>query len=466
MSFSSQTISRFRRRTTVGGRPSGRARRYGIAALLGIVSVWSTAGAYLKLSPRAYGSGFVLILPGTGAASSMNLESLGSASSTTAPAFSSPDLSPTENYRKILLSHRLLVQAAALAGDPPERFPMPKIELADQTKLITVTITGGSPEIAIRRAEALRDAFRDILDRLRQDELHQRDATYQTILSGYKTHLQEGRQRLIVQQAKTGLVSLDQYGTIVATVERLREQQRDVDARLVQTRSTANELMKVLGTTPELATSAMVLRSDPLFQALLETLAKQEGELALLAGIHGQANPRLQDAQAERMSVAARLADRGSFLTGLKKIDVMKLRDISLRDERARLFERLVNQMTDAGALAAVQEKLVAQILAEQQRIARLANDASYLEDLRRDVQVADAVFTSALARVDTSKSDYFASYPMVQTYEPPLLPEKPSSPVPILAIGGAIGASLLISFALGLSWLRIALLRKILKNA
>ena len=418
------------------------------------------------LSPRNYTSGFVLVLPGTGAASSMNLESVGSATSTTAPAFSSPDLSPTENYRKILLSHRLLTQAAELLGENPDSFPIPKIELADQTKLITVSVTGRSPALALGRANAIKAAFLEILDRLREDELKERDAAYQQILSGYKARLQDARQRLIEHQARTGLVSLDQYGTIVATVEHLHEQQRDVDARLAQARSTVAELTRMLDTTPEVASSAMVLRSDPLFQALLDTLAKQDSELATLAGIHGQANPRLMDAQAERASVLGKLTERGALLAGLKRIDVLKLRDISLRDERARLFERLVNQVADANALAAVQGQLAEQIKSEQLRVIRLADDASRLENLRRDVQVAEAVFTSALARIDTSKADYFASYPMVQTFEAPLLPQKPSSPMPILAVGGGIGASFLIFIALVLSWLRIVLLRKILRNA
>jgi uncharacterized protein involved in exopolysaccharide biosynthesis len=437
-----------------------------IAATIGIVLVWMAAGAYLKLSPRAYTSGFVLVLPGTGAGSSLNLESIGSASSTTAPAFSSPDLSPTENYRKILLSHRLLTAAGLEAGEDPDRFPTPKIELADQTKLITVSVTGPSPEVSTGRAEAIRTTFRIVLDSLRQDEISQRDRTFQEILTGYKSRLQDGRQRLIDQQARSGLVSVEQYGTIVATVERLHEQQRDIETKLALGRTTVTELTRLLGVTAEQATTAMILRSDPLFQTLLDSMAKQDTELATLSGVRGETNPRLLDARAERDSVLSKLAERGVFLTGLKRADLLKLRDVSLRDERARLFERLVSQVAETNALGAVQRELATQITNEQQRVMRLANDVSRIENLRRDVQVAEAVFTSALARIDTSKADYFASYPMVQTFEAPLMPVKPSSPLPILAIGGGLGATFLILAALVLSWLRITLFQKILKNA
>jgi uncharacterized protein involved in exopolysaccharide biosynthesis len=252
---------------------------------------------------------------------------------------------------------------------------------------------------------------------------------------------------------------------MVAGLERLREQQRDSDSRMAQLRATIAELTRLLGTTPELASHAMVLRSDPLFQALLDTLAKQDAEIATLSGIRGVTNPRLQDANAERASVLARLGSRGNELTGLPRTEVVKLRDMSLRDERARLFERLMSAVADARAIEAQQAQQAQQAAAEQARVIRLADEASRLENLRRDVQVAEAVFTSALARIDTSKSDFFASYPMVQTLEAPLLPTRPSSPQPILALGGGVGATFLILAALVLAWLRIALFRKILKN-
>ena len=95
-----------------------------------------------------------------------------------------------------------------------------------------------------------------------------------------------------------------------------------------------------------------------------------------------------------------------------------------------------------------------------------LAKDASHLDDLKRDVQVAEAVFSSALARIGTTKSDIFASYPMVQTLEAPEVPDRPSSPSPLLAVGGGMMASLAFTFSLVLIWLRTALLRRLLKSA
>jgi uncharacterized protein involved in exopolysaccharide biosynthesis len=230
----------------------------------------------------------------------------------------------------------------------------------------------------------------------------------------------------------------------------------DIDLGLQGCQSAAEEV---------LTKGTMVLRADPVFQALLEQLARQDAEIAVLAGIRGTANPRLQDARAERASVLARLVERGADLSGMRRPDVMKLRDVSLRDELARLFERLVAQVAEAAALDAARRSLDAQIAETQARVLAMADDASRLDNLRREVQVAEAVFAAALARVDTGKSDLFASYPMVQTLQPPSLPLRPSSPLPVLAAAGGAGASFLILTALVLAWLRVELFQRILRN-
>ncbi len=453
------------RRMRYGGSVEKRTRRYLRAGAIGCAAAWGLSMGYLLVSPKSYTSGFVLVMPGTGAGSSLNLPTLGQATSTSSSPFASPDLSPTENYRKLLLSNRLSREAALAAGENPDAFPTLKVELADQTKLISVKVVARTPAQAAGRAEAVRVAFSRMLDALRKDEIETREVAQRTMLANYKTAVNEARQKLTDYEAQTGLVSIEQYSSIVASVEHLHDSLRDSDTKLANMRAAVAELGRQLGVTAEQANIAMMLRSDPFVQALLEQIAKQETEMAVLNGTHGPNAPRLVDVTAERANTVAKLNARAIELTGNKRYDVLKARDLSLHDERARLFERMVGQIADAEALAALRAKLAEQIETEHARVMTLAPAASHLDDLKRDVQVAEAVFSSALARTDTSKSDYFASYPMVQTLEAPSVPLKPSAPLPMLAIAGGFAASLLIIASLVLTWLRTALLQKILKN-
>lgn len=456
---------RVRRRLVFGGARKGRGRRYALGLTIGLAAIWGAAGAYLKLMPRSYTSTFVMVLPGTGAGASVNLESIGSATSTSSAAFSSPDFSPTQNYKKMLLSDRVLGDTAKSLGMAEGKFPTPRVELTDQTKLIGVSVRGPSAAMAEERAGALQKTFLSVLDELRRQEIDTRDNAYREMLAGYQQRLDQARRRILAHQAETGLVSLDQYSTIVLAVERLREQLRDLNAKLAESHAMTGRLVSLLGSTPELANAALLLHADPITQELLSQLAKQEAEIAMLAGTRGGANPRLADAQAERGSTLRRLAERVAEVTGSRTGNVLQVRDLSLRDERARLFERLVSTKADQAGLEGMQRQLVVQIEIEQAKAVRLATQASRLDELRRELQVAEAVFSSALARIDTSRADIFASYPMLQTLEPPSLPSRASSPLPVLAIAGGAGASFFLILALGLTWLRAALMQRILRS-
>jgi uncharacterized protein involved in exopolysaccharide biosynthesis len=456
---------RLLRRLVSGGANAGRARRYMIAGVTGTVLISLVVVAYLLLTPKSYSAGFTFILPGTGAGSSVNLDTLGQASTMSASAYATPDVSPTENYRKMLLSHHVLAAAANALGLAESAFPTPRIELAEQTKLIIVSLTARHPDLALDRAAALRAAFLRTLDTLRNDEIAARDNAGRTTLDTYRIGLEQARTRLISHQVKTGLVSLEQYNGMVAGVEHLRDQLRDVEVRLAQAQAGVQELTHLLGTTPDAANLAMVLRADPFFQTELDQMAKDDAEIAGLSGTRGDGNAHLQDVRAERASIAARLLARSAELTGTHRANILKFPDLSLRDERARLFERLVGELADQQALDGMRAKLAAQIDDEQQRVVALAHDASHLDDLKRDVQVAEAVFSSALARIGTSKADFFASYPLVQTLEAPELPELPSSPMKLLAAAGGIAANFFLVLALVMTWLRTHMLQKLLKN-
>ena len=77
------------------------------------------------------------------------------------------------------------------------------------------------------------------------------------------------------------------------------------------------------------------------------------------------------------------------------------------------------------------------------------------------DHLVAEAVFTSAMARLNTSKSDIFSSYPLLQTLSSPSLPTRLNTNGPTLALAGGLAGTLLISFGWFLAWLRHGYVRR-----
>ena len=55
-----------------------------------------------------------------------------------------------------------------------------------------------------------------------------------------------------------------------------------------------------------------------------------------------------------------------------------------------------------------------------QERIKTQTVNAAKLADLQRDHQIAEAIFSSALAKLDTSRLDIYATYPLTQLLTQP----------------------------------------------
>ncbi|MEO1729579.1 MAG: hypothetical protein AAFR64_02450 [Pseudomonadota bacterium] len=449
------------------GLPSvDRYRRYFVTMAWPLALIWVLALGYILFAPDRYDSRMSLILPGTGVGASMNLESIGQASTNTSSAFSSASLSPTENYKRLLMSDLVLRKAAAIAGEEESAFPEPTIKLIDQTNLIEVRISAGTPETARTRMEALQGAFKTQLDTLRQDEARTREEADAKRIGDLEGKVDKAQQALLDFQGETGLVSLDQFAGRITALDQLKSNERDRRVRVAETAAATARLSTTLEVSLPEARRAMLLKADPEFQELLTRYAKAVGALSESSGTLGDAHAVIEELAAEKAQLRRDLARRGGELTGLSAIKVLAFADLTSTNAREGLFSSLSQRDSDASgnqaALAELRRQIGEQSAATEAQVAQAAK----LADLLRDLRVAEAVFSSALAQLDTNKSDPFASYPLVQTLEAPSLPRGKSAPSPLLVIVGALAASIALVIGFLLLWLRQPIIRKLLPNA
>ena len=444
----------------------GRYRRYIVTMAIPLAAIWIVTIAYLALVPDRYDSRMTLILPGSGVGGSVNLETIGQATSTSASAFSSTTLSPTENYKRLITSDIVLRDAAHRAGEDEDAFPAPQVKLIDQTNLIELTIPGTSPEQARDRMENVQAAFMAALETLRKDEAATREKADANRIAELEHKVDAAQAALLRFQGETGLVSLDQFAGRVSSLDQMKAAERDRRVLVAESGGTAGRLASSLQISIPQARLAMQLKADPVFSQLLTRYAATVGEETQRGGTLGSAHGAMERLGAERSELRDALARRGARLTGATNKDVLEFSDLAVSDTRERLFETLTNRDSmHAGNQAALAE-LRRQISQESGRSAQLVGQASELAGLVRDLRVAEAVFSSALARLDTNKADPFASYPLVQTLEVPSLPRSRSAPSPIIALAGALGASIFVLFGFLLLWLRQPIIRKLLPNA
>ena len=440
----------------------GRFPRYAAISLLGLAAIWVPITSYLLKAPLRFTSDASLILPGAGAGASVNLDRIGQASSAAASPYANTSISPTVTYQRLLGAGRIL-DAAAISMQMNRRdFGEPRIRLIDQTGLIRIEMTGNSPEDARARARALLAAFNAEVDALRRDEIGMRDVSGQDAISEYRDTVATTRARISELQRRSGLMSIDQYNTLVATAENLSQDLGALQTRLIERSEAVTALEASLKTTPQLASATLRLHADSEFAAIINEMSEHAAKEARMSGQFGPNHPRVTDAQTALNATLQRARARAAVLTGLSDMQIVQL-DLSSIGARAGLLSRLVETEADRAALAAEVASLRERASSAQARVESLINAAAELEDLQRDYAVAEAVFASAMARSDTTRTDLFVSYPLVQVLEDPSLPTDPSSPRRKLAVAAGGAASVFLMIGLFMGWMRRPLIDKLL---
>ncbi len=451
----------------VDGLPSvGRYRRYAVTIGLPLLAIWLLTALYLFAAPEKYESTVSLILPGSGSGGSMNVDNIGQAQSSAASAFSSTTLSPTENYKRLLMADVTLRSAALLAKEEPTGFPSPTVKLVDQTNLIEVHIAGSNAAQAQKRAKALLDAFLVKLDGLRNDEAEKRGTADSAHLNELANKVQETQRKLFEFQTKHGLVSIDQFNARIAGIDTLRDRALEMRAAARQDSARARRLLTTLDANPQQGNKILRLKSDPEFQQLAARHAALSSDAEQKSASLGEEHADRALIESERQTVRDALAARGAALTGLSPQHVLRSLDVDVSAGRSELIAGMIDADAQKAGSRAALNQIQAELGTRQKNAPALVIQASELTDLVRDQRVAEAVFSSALARLDTNKQDRFASYPLVQILEAPSLPRAPSSPSTMLALAGAIAASFILLFGSALIWLRQPIIRHFFPNA
>jgi uncharacterized protein involved in exopolysaccharide biosynthesis len=454
------------RRVVMGGRLGDikRMPRYVATAVLGATLIWAPLLGYLKTAPLSYRSTTSLIMPGSGASASMSLKGIGQATSYASSAFASNAVSPTETYKRLLAADRIVDAAAASLNIARAELGQPRVRLVDQTSLIHFETTGRTPQDAQARGDAILAAFFTELDALRNDEVVTREDSGQQAIADYRLSVSETRARIEALQASSGLLSVDQYDVLLDRHLMLGDQLQTHRAQLSDRSAATAALERQLGLDAQVAAATLKLFADSTYVALLDEVARAAVAVAEAGGRYGAGHPAVQAARAAHTQAQRAARAVAQRVTGLSEQALASF-DLAPDGARAELLAELVRMNAQ---LSGAQEQLAtleAQHSTGQQALARFAPSAAKMQDLERDFSVAEAVFASAIARAQSSKSDLYASYPLVQVLENPSLPDRPSSPNRKLAYLAGIAATVMLFISLAMGWIRLALISRLLRR-
>jgi len=436
--------------------PRRRLQRYALTAFVGISIIVLATWLVLRLTPSSYTSRWTLILPGSGSEANLILQGIGQASSNSASPYASISRSPRVNYREIVMSDTVLSLAAEIAGMSQAEFGRPRIKLVQQSSLMSFSISAVSPELAQLKAVAVNSALRQTLDRLRSDELALRETGMRSAMDSYSDRMRTVRAALLQHQTATQLISADQLNELIISVESVQRELIAVTSDAEQKASYLAALAASLNVPEHLAAAAVVLHADETIRKLTSSYVDARALRESKRGTFGPNHPRMQAATATIRSVEADFERRAFELLGRRDIDVRRLVLLDVEDATGALFRDLVTTAAQLDGIRAKRTTLEQQLRALRDDLQKQLGAVARLADLERDHKIAEAVFSSALARIDTGKSDLFVSYPLVQTIVEPMLPDTHDTRPRLFTLAGAGFASLCYLMGLILLWFRL----------
>jgi len=429
--------------------------RYILIALGILLIIWGPALAYLMLTPAQYTSKWTLILPGSGSNAMVNVADIGQASLSATSPFGNSSLSPQVNYKEILRSQVVIERVAKDMKLSPTKISKPRVKLIDQTSLLLVSIQADSSELAIRKSWLFYNALQAQLNQLRLDEVGRREAGVNQFLKSYSTKLKRTRRDLLEYQSQSKIVSISQLDEQLLNLERKKQAVQSAETQLAQTSGRVLGLSSVLGVSARQASEALILQTDPHLKKLLNDHVEASVLLERYSAKWGRNHPS-RKSQNKRLLLVKKAIDKQVIdLIGRKSPKLLKLLSLESDLTRGALFEELISLEAQRQGWQNKVKSLNTQLVEGMEQLNSSVKAAAKLDDFEREHQISEAVFTSALARIDTGKSDLFASYPLVQLLVEPDLPASPSSPRRGIAIAGASLATLFTITGLFMLWLR-----------
>jgi uncharacterized protein involved in exopolysaccharide biosynthesis len=427
--------------------------------------IWGSILLFLATAKPVYTSSWALILPGSVNAVNVNLPEIGQASASSGSAgVATSTFDPRDNYEYIFTSEQVIRQAARNASLPPQKFGEPRIKNIDNTTLMQIEVTGPTPEEARRKSYALYDALRQRLNELRSSEIDQRQVPTQTILRDTQAKLAAAQRKVSAYKLSSGLNSSEQVETLSTNIEQLRRQRAEFAAQQAQAEGRAQKLSRSLGLASSEAADAFKLQADQIFQQNLKDYSEATSILKVQLSKFGPNHPRILKEVKRQQAAREALQRRAQAILG-RPLLVNTLTRLALTSGgsgRDTLFQSLVTDQSNATGAAAQVRKLDQQIVSLEARLRWMSQRQSSLENLRRDEQIAEAVFASTLAKLDLGQADLFAAFPLVQIAVEPSLAEKPTSPKKGLVLAGSAFGSILTTVGLWILWIRKPWIKRI----
>ncbi|MGL6342647.1 MAG: response regulator [Waterburya sp.] len=421
--------------------------------------VWLIVAVYWKIAPPKYTSEWGIKILQTGAGVELNLPNIGQASSNSSSAESHQDT--RTDYIYIASDHSLLEQAAEKIGMSARDFGEPEMVTEEDGSIISWAVEGDTPQEAQQKAYIFHEILTQKIENLRQAEIKRQEQHAQLILESARQKLDSAQDKLSTYQVSSSLSSEEQIKQLASNLEDLYRQQAELSAQEQGLNNLSQQLGQELELSSAEATAAYRLLEDDVYQQQQAQYAQAKAELANLLSRFTAENPSVVNKQAELEEATLALQQRATFLLNrtlsrqeLERITYLTL-DPKVKTVREEVFKDLISNDAEVQKLAAQIQELEKQMAKLESRQRNIAQEKLTKDSFQRNLQVAEAIFTTTLAELDLGKENVYSLYPPTQLVKEPSLPQEnqPTSPNLRMLLLAGIAGSFLVTTGLMLRW-------------
>ena len=422
--------------------------------------VWILALAYLKLTPPSYTSKWGVKALETSSGVEVVLPDGGRATSTSQGWTPASEQDPRNDYLYIAGSSDLLDKAADLVDMDPGDYEEPSITVDEENGIIAFEIDGDTPEEARQKALAFHQTMTREIRELRESELARQSGETQTTLEAAREKLILAQERLSEYRAASGISTDEQVQNLTSNIEDLRRQKAEITA---QQKGFASRFAQLGADVQQLSSSqapdAYKLEADGVYKQYLAQYAQTKGALTNLRDRFTPEHPVVKEMESQLESNEVELQRQASSILGRRVTigELMRISPLAIDPQvqlaREGLQQDLVTNRAEWQNLTAQSQELDRQIGQLESRLRNMSKDQFKIDSLKRDLQVAEAIFASTLAKLDLGQDNIYSIYPPLQLVTKPNLPEKPSNPSPQSALMGGLAGSFLVTTGLALLW-------------
>jgi uncharacterized protein involved in exopolysaccharide biosynthesis len=271
----------------------------------------------------------------------------------------------------------------------------------------------------IFRAQLYNRTFHATLDDLRRNEIDRNFKGIEINLEEAKQRLSQARQDIVAYQIKSSIVSDEQFKRWTDDTEQLRAERTKTDIELASLNAMLEVSLAQLGITSLQAQALLTRQANPTVTETLKTLSEKLAELASISSRYAAQNPIRKTLARDIKGLTIEVRKLLNGVPDLAQIDNHHLYGL-LSMSNLENVKQVNKSIAKQSGLIAQRQALID---SREQYLARVKNHtqgAATLADLQRAHQIAEAIFSSALAKLDTSRLDIYATYPLTQLLTQP----------------------------------------------